>query len=487
MARILALEECPTALRNSLLRILRPCDEAIILPQGEQSIESGAFKNIVCKLQSGESDVPIELFSPSWFCGVSAVRLDDRDVEPLLRDPVRRKNALQTLAQRINSEVYDSDLIVGPELDADSSDRDKDTWNCGFDSTSCCVGLYCSEYSKPTESSATGQNRVHRESYLVCRAGGGVAASTFHARLTAAIRKGKTLEQALEGGNEPGPQAFRRVSTAGSRNRAMILAIAAKILGFHRVETLGDQASRGKIRGAVANVDVQFNVLRKLEGTQFYQYSTCVDCLVSKGAMVSSNVADGFCLLVSPTTSCKIQVRNDASSCIPFSSMRLISNRDVAIKVTSQLAKSIENKTPWHTDIDFLLDRFSWKNRDFGPLSKHIFPLGFYGTHIEESFFARYARELGISHLTLCRLRPEAVCTAGVDPGKLRGIVRSLPTNVETPPTCSDPILSLGTDIKISPNTVCKTIEGHYTHDSRDEEEEEEEEEYGSVVSHPFE
>ena len=75
-------------------------------------------------------------------------------------------------------------------------------------------------------------DRVHQTSYLVCKAGAGVAGATFHMRLVAALKKGMTLEDCLEKGTEPGPAALRRVSMAGSRNRARILELAAKALGF---------------------------------------------------------------------------------------------------------------------------------------------------------------------------------------------------------------------------------------------------------------
>ena len=40
--------------------------------------------------------------------------------------------------------------------------------------------------------------------------------------------------------------------------------------------------------------------------------------------------------------------------------------------------------------------------------------------------FARFARELGVAHCQVVRLRPCAVCVAGVDGGKLRAAQRSI-------------------------------------------------------------
>ena len=88
-----------------------------------------------------------------------------------------------------------------------------------------------------------GMERVHRTYYLAAKAGGGIAAQTFHARLTAALAAGSTLDDALDGNADPGPQALRRGGFAASRNRGRILLLAAKALGIdHAIDTLGDQA-----------------------------------------------------------------------------------------------------------------------------------------------------------------------------------------------------------------------------------------------------
>ena len=218
MAKILALEDCDITLRNSILRTLRETDEAVLLPQSERSIESTHFKNTVFTLSANTTGLNTDIFSPDWFTGVTCVQLDDRDVEPLLNNPKRRADALKKLATTIPSEVASSDVTVGPQLDADVNDRDVSDWVAGFDGPSCCVGLYVSEHSRPPDVGLIGMNRVHRESFLICRAGGGLAASQFHTRLVSSLRRGKTLEQALESGTEPGPQALRRVAVAGTRN-----------------------------------------------------------------------------------------------------------------------------------------------------------------------------------------------------------------------------------------------------------------------------
>ena len=400
-------------------------DEVVLLPQAEQSSDSFSYKNAVFKLSAGESDVPAAIFSSRWFDGVSAVRLDDRDVEPLLKDPSRRREALAKLATIIQSETADSAVAVGPQLDGDSNDRDKADWTAGFDSQTCCVGLFCSEHSRAPDVGMAGQNRVHRESYLVCRAGGGGAATTFHTRLIASIRKGRSLMEALEGGTEPGPQGLRRVSMAGSRNRARILLKAAEVLSFVRVPSIADQPSNGRLRGAVPTIDVHVNTLRRID--DHYQYCAgAVDCAISQGVISSSNVADGFLLYVSSQHGAKLTVRNDANNCIPFATPRLATNKALAERVVEAVLEARKSGALPHTDHDFIKGRFSWRNRDFGVESDTILPFCLFGSHSEEVFSSTFARELGLAQATQCRLHPEIVLLAGVDPAKLRGVSGAL-------------------------------------------------------------
>lgn len=428
MAKILALEDCPVPLRNALLRTLRDTDEAILLPQAERSVESSAYKNTVFRLSANTPNVKPDIFNPTWFSGVTCVQLDDRDVEPLLADPSRRAAALKRLRDEIPSEVAQSEITVGPALEADSNDRDTNEWTAGFDGPTACVGLYVSEHSKAPDLGLRGMNRVHRESFLICRAGGGLAASTFHTRLVSALRRGKTLEQALESGNEPGPQALRRVAAAGTRNRTQILLKAAQILGFHRVAGIGDQASGSKKRGAVPTIDVSVNTLRRVDDCpNIYQYSAgCVDCSVSSGVASSSNVADGFLIYMSSQGTAKLSLRNDAYSCTPFCTRRISTSKDIVEKILKESKKYAPKGEKAHIDHAFLSERFAWKNRDFGPRSNEVEPLCLWGSHEEEDHSTKFSRELGLAQATLVRLRPELVLLAGVDPGKLRPLVKHL-------------------------------------------------------------
>ncbi len=86
-----------------------------------------------------------------------------------------------------------------------------------------------------------------------------------------------------------------------------------------------------------------------------------------------------------------------------------------------------------HPDHAFVQQTFTWKNRAFGSAAGRqsaddvdFEPLALWGTHEQENYASRFARELGIAQCQLVRLRPYAVCAAGIDPSKLRAARRSL-------------------------------------------------------------
>lgn len=424
MARILSLEDCPVQLRNYILQLLRPDDEALLLPQAEVSSESNSFKNVVFTLVGDAPGVPCDLFNANWYTGVSAVKVRDADVHRLTTDEDFRAMAMKRLRDEIASEVSDSAVTVGPSLDCDASDRDTTNWVAGFDSPSCCVGLYTTEHSLPPEAGVRGQNRVHRQSFLICRAGGGLAASQFHSRLIATLRKGKSLEYALELSSEPGPQAFRRVSQSGSRNRAQILMQAADILGL-QIDSIGDQASGNKRRNAVCSIDVNCNTLRR-QSERVYYLNSGIDLTTSLGVCVPSNPGDGWTILLTPEGSTKTVVTNEACNSLPFASRRICTSREVVQRIAAKIKAKKTREGSAHFDSQFILERFVWSNRDFGEMSQDIEPLALWGTHDQEEFVSRYSRELGISKFVSVKLHPELVCLAGVDAGRLRGLVRNV-------------------------------------------------------------
>ena len=422
MARILGLEELTHGLRNALSATLRISDEATALPNSYRSTESGAFKNIVFKLSGSDTELSHEIFSTSWFTGVSLLEVPADVAEPLVKNKARRERALAMMADSIASELADSEIQVGPKLDCDETDRDLEGWTPGFDSASSCVGLYSARQSRPPENNLNGFERSHTRYFLVSKAGAGLAGQTFHSRLTTALRDGKTLDDCLESGS-PGPQALRRVSNAASRNRARILLKAAECIGFHSVDSIGDNAAAASAphRLAITLLDVSCNTIVKDEtaSRSTWIYSAgCVDGLTSNGIVSCSNLTDGFLLFANSSDDFKLSLRNEASHCIPFSTLRLATTRESAMR-----AAEAHKKGDAHPDNDFIRDRFVWKSKSLGQ-SVDIEPSAFWGSHATEGWLTNWARELGMAQYKSVRLTPEAVCVSALEPAKLRAAAR---------------------------------------------------------------
>lgn len=430
MARLLTIDACTVALRNSLLGALRSVDEAILLPQSVQSSESMAFKNVVFRLSGNETGLNTAIFSSDWFTGISLVKLKGNDVayiEAVLESSEKRAELLKELADTIQSEVSDSSVEVGPSLASDDNERDLEgtSWNAGFDSTSCFVGIFSSAHSKVPDGGKPGMQRTHKDFYLVCRAGAGVAASTFHSRLIASLQKGSSLDQALESEvNQPGPQSLRRLSMSGCRNRSRIMQDAVEALGLRDVSSVGDQAARNKHRGVVADIDVVANTIRKLDDSHKsrWQYSTGLDGTMSKGLVSLSNQADGLVLFLNENGDAKISLKNETWSGLPFTSKRIATSRNAV----DAIVKAHSGSNASHPDSTWINQRFAWKNRQFSTSQPNIEPFGLWGCYSSESYIQKFARELGIASYQAVRLRPELVASAGVDASKLRAIVKSV-------------------------------------------------------------
>lgn len=413
-------EHCTTALRQALTNNLRLYDECIVLPQAHRSAESGGFKNVALRLSGTEAELTPEVFSPNWFVGVSAAIVPTDVAEALLKDPAKRAAALKRLAVAIPSEMESSDVTVGPELDGDAHDRDLKAWTPGFDGPGCCVGLYSAAQSKAPEVGKTGLNRTHHVYFLVCKAGGGLAAQTFHARISSALSQGQSLEQCLASGNNPGAQALRRVSMAAQRNRGRILCMAAEALGFHTLDTIGDNASPDgqQYRMAIVQLNVHTNVLRKVEDasqSNTYHYAAgCIDVKTSQGLLSSSNVAEGFVMFTDSNGGYKINLRNGAHETVPFATVRTASNRDIVMKA-ADLYKKHGQKA--HPDGTWVRERFAWKSKNVG---FDMEPPPLWGTHKNEEFVTAWGREIGVSACRVVRLQPEVVAIAATEPAKLR-------------------------------------------------------------------
>jgi hypothetical protein len=427
MARLLTIDDVTVGLRNALLGALRPGDEAILLPQADQSSESAVFKNVVFQLEGASAGLSGSVFSPDWFTGISILKIRPNEMQKVAEfvdDPSRRRAFLQEMSN-VKSELFDSSIQVGPSLECDDDDRDlKETsWVSGFDSTASFVGLFSAENSRVPEGGTSANKRVFKEFFLVCRAGGGVAASTFHARLIAGLSTGLSLDALLEEDlKAPGSQGLRRVASASTRNRRRLLYEAAKALGLQDFPDVGDPQSRNKFRSAVPDVEVCANTIRKLDvdGSSRWQYTAGVDGASSKGLASLSNPCDGITLYSSSNGDLKLILKNKTWQAIPFTTKRSATSREISDAVLKEKRAGEE-----HFDSNWIRAHFSWKNREFQSGQYDFIPFQLHGSHETEFYTQKFSRELGLSELQTIRLRPELVCVAGVEPGKLRALVKA--------------------------------------------------------------
>lgn len=432
MARVVSLHEFDHKVKQMIMSSLRVCDEATVLPQAHRSPESGLLKNVVMRLDGSVDGLDPEIFSPNWFSGVSIIPFPTERAELILTSQTRRKEAMKKLSDAIPSELNDSQLEVGPELDGGEQGRDQSKWEAGFDSCGCCVGLYSALQSRQPDSHLTGMSRAHKSYYLVCKAGAGICGQTFHSRLSAALKSGKTLDEALGEDGSPGIRALRRVSMAAKRNRGRILNTAAQALGFHSVDTIGDNSSpvSSPYRMAIPAVDVVYNALVSVNAVgdrRVWQYTSgCVEQSLSLGTMTSSNVSEGFILFAQQNGELRYSVRNDAHNSTPFCTTRIANNRDVVFRSTDEHKKSTHTRQAAHPDNSWIRSHFCWNSKQFFENQADIEPVPLWGSHECEQFVSDWARELGLSKASTVRLNPEAVALAAVEPGKLRVAVKAV-------------------------------------------------------------
>lgn len=432
MARIIALDEVDAKLKAFLTASLRKEDEAILMPNANISPESKCVRNVVLRLSVNATGLNPDIFSPNWFSGVSFVRIATEKAESILNDSTLREKVMSKMAQHVPSEMQDTNLQCGPELDCDASDRDTKEWTAGFDGPGCCVGIYSAQQSKAEDAQYRGTERSHKSYYLVCKAGGGVSAQTFHARLAASLKDGKTLDDALSEGGVPGARALRRVSEASRRNRGRILSIAADAMGIYDVDTIGDTSNSvgSTCRLVTPGIDVSYNTIIRVESdpsSPIWVYASgCVNASVSSNMVVSSNAADGFVVFMNKEDNVCVNLRNEACNCLPFCTPRLMSNRDTLFVAVDAHKHAIKNNSIAHPDTHWISSHFVWKPKVFKDKQTRLEPLCLWGTHASEDFISQWSRELGISRLVPVRIRPESVCLAAVEPGKLRVAVKTI-------------------------------------------------------------
>jgi len=434
MTRVVALDDIDNKFKQQICSRLRDVDECIVLPQAHISKESGTFKNVIMRLDGSVNGLDPSIFNSNWFAGVSVVSVPAEKAEMILSSESSRRLAMQKLAESIPSELKDSETEVGPQLDGGDQDRDRESWECGFDGPGCCVGLYSALQKKSPDAHLSGMTRAHKNYYIVAKAGSGIAGQTFHARLLASLKEGNTLDDCLDEGGSPGAKALRRVAAAGKRNRGRIMRIAAESFGFHSVNTIGDNSSSlsSPNRIVVTACDVVYNAITRSHspsGRAVWQYTPgCVEQSLSVGTVSSSNLSDGFILFTQPTGDLRFSVRNQAYNCIPFTSIRTNSNREVVLKAVDEYVKNMNSGSNKfvHPDHQWVHSHFAWCSKKFSSNQKEIEPSPLWGTHKPEDFVSDYGRELGLSKAKVVRLNPEAVAIAGVEPGKLRIAVKAI-------------------------------------------------------------
>ena len=435
MARVVALDELDHSLKLRIVNSLRLGDEAVVLPQAQHSPESGILKNVIMRLSGDMGELNPDIFSPSWFAGVSVIRFPTDLAEELLQNDAKRLEMIKKLSDAIPSEMHDIQLQVGPPLDGDEQDRDLNEWQAGFDGPGCCVGLYSAVQNRPPGAQVSGMSRAHKSYFLVCKAGAGISGQTFHARLSSSLKSGCTLDQALSENGSPGAKALRRLTTAAKRNRCRILNMAAQCLGFVCVDTIGDNASppSNPYRIVVPDIDCTYNALLKTNldhaSKSTWQYTSgCLESSLSLGVVSSSNVAEGFVAFTESTKDLRFSVRNDAHGVIPFATHRTMSNRDAVFKATDEHKRSKKNGKPAHPDHDWIRRHFGWHSKHFDniPKGSDLEPPCVWGSHESETFVSEWSRELGIARAVVLRMQPEIVAISAVEPGKLRVALKSL-------------------------------------------------------------
>ena len=363
-------------------------------------------KGVVFIINGDAPNVNASIFGCGAFAsGVAAMEIPEEVGTKLLSDATRFKSSLTNLRDAISSENANADLVIGPGLDTDAG-KDVEAWKAGFDGTSCAVGIY----SAHVPVGLPGRTHPSKQYFLVAKAGAGAAAATFHQRLMAQLKTGVPMNDAMKTVG-----SFARVISSGQRNRARLLAEAAKVLRIdHLLSTLTDVLScpGDRALSALPTYDCSANTLRQTP-TGWLFHSGCIDGKLNSSVIVASNVSEGFVLFVAPETSAnrKLSVRNDLGDAVPAGSRRRITNMELASQIRSRIIDD--------TDADYNA-RFAWSQPT--TMSKLVPPPGLLGSHSCEETTASWARELGLASMRRVALFPELVTIASWRPSVLRSL-----------------------------------------------------------------
>ena len=180
---------------------------------------------------------------------------------------------------------------------------------------------------------------------------------------------------------------MRRVASSARRNRARILLMAAEAFGLFSLDSIGDNASHDSnpCRHLIPSVDVSYNSLVHASNSSsrsVWQYASgCVDASICTGMVTSSNVAEGFVCFSKPDGDTRVTVRNDAYCCVPFSTPRLMSNRD-AMMYCVEKCKGVDG-TPksGHPDSEWIRMRFAWEAKAFQTTTVDVEPPSLWGVN----------------------------------------------------------------------------------------------------------
>jgi len=406
----------------------------------------------------GETVVPYKLFSRDWAHGTSVIRLPDGAIEGFVHDPAARNLALEKMRTSIASELKDLTVTIGPSIKAASNvDLEDDAnWTCGFDSDSCCAGIYAALEDRPPlskrRSMMPGMTRAHPAHYMVVKCGAGRSAEEFHSHLQDKLRTGMGLTESLESistemTGSPDPMSvLKRLASVGRRNRSRIMMILARALGIEAtIDSMLDLAAgpHGSQQAAILQTDTVTNMLELApsDPSHWLYFGGSVAPCHSQGIALCSNVADGFVLLEEAKGGASQQrvqtlVRNQFYGSLPYGS-EMISSPEEALAIASQdHAVVATTDAAAHPDSAWVRRHFAWQspaprtttaqaNSAYDNLVTELEPPVLWGTHAPLKL-TTWARQLECDDLSPLRLRPELVLLAGGEPASIRSAVKSI-------------------------------------------------------------
>lgn len=430
--------------KAALMEVLRPCDEAVLLPGASQSKDSFTFKSAVITVDGREPDVPYRIFHTDWGHGVSVVRVPQEAAERVLQ-PKARASMLAALANCCRNALVAADGadIVGPKLGVDESrDAEGDVWVAGFDGANCCVGLYSAvEHTQPRGGNE-GMTRAARSYFLVAKAGAGQAGQELSTRVMSAAARGVPLDD-IFASSDVTIGMLQRVYSAGRRNRARIIMRAAEVLGLAPdVESAPDHACCEDASGqqvAILLADAVTNVLERVptvvgggDESKWRYYAGCVAPTQSQAFVGCSSVTEGMVLFVDPgKESNPVRIANQAHGSAPFGSRRRLSTYDaVRAAADAHHLATVEPSERVHPDGAWVEKHFSWQaprpprraTAEAIALAGRIEPPQLWGTHRSLGHTA-WVHALGMGQLRAIHLMPELVSLAGAEPDAYRAVV----------------------------------------------------------------